>query len=185
MVNKVVEAYDAGKITEAMTMELSISEAIVALNALYEHSTHRRSLFNYLSPIFGSDYVFTKKDLRISAKVEDPCILFRDIDKNPIYIYYVCIPTIVLLVLSKAIQTKRITHERYKLLAEIFLREKFIDHIIDEQEKRENAGAAKPLVSKILAKSENERLHPELKSKRKRGHKHRPHLIYTPMGNKR
>ena len=105
MANKVVEAYDAGRIAEAMTTELSIRTAISTLNALYEHSIHQRRFYKDLSPIFGDDYVFSMKDLRISTKVDDPCILYRNIDKTPEVIYYVCITTIVLSVLTKAIQT--------------------------------------------------------------------------------
>lgn len=136
MANKVVEAYDAGRIAEAMTTELSIRTAISTLNALYEHSIHQRRFYKDLSPIFGDDYVFSMKDLRISTKVDDPCILYRNIDKTPEVIYYVCITTIVLSVLTKAIQTKQIKHRRYKLIARKYLSERFMEDVIQEQEKK-------------------------------------------------
>ncbi len=193
MANNVVEAYDAGRIAEAMTTELSIRTAISTLNALYEHSIHQRRFYKDLSPIFGDDYVFSMKDLRISTKVDDPCILYRNIDKTPEVIYYVCITTIVLSVLTKAIQTKQIKHRRYKLIARKYLSERFMEDVIQEQEKRKEANAAKPMVSKTLAKSETERIHPHQKQVEKKKAKpkstkgHRPwvHIIYTPMGNKR
>lgn len=194
MANKIVEAYDEGKIEEVMTMEMSIKSAISTLNALYEHSRHQRRFYKDLSPIFGDDYVFTMKDLRISTKIEDPCILYRNLDKTPVVIYYVCITTIVLSVLTKAIQTKRIKHKQYKAIACNYFKETYMDDIIYEQAKRENnKKTVRPTVSKTLAKSENERVHPHpnpIEKKKSKLHKtkgHRPwiHIIYTPMGNKR
>lgn len=194
MANKVVEAYNGGNIAEAMTMEVSIRTAISALNALYEHSIHQGQFYKDLSPIFGDDYVFTMKDLRISTKIEDPCIMYRNLDKSPEVIYYVCLTTILLSVLTKAIQTKQIKHRRYKLIAGKYLRGYFMEKIIHEQELRKNNPSAnKPTVSKSLAKSENERVHPtsrpvvKKKSNPKGTKGHRPwvHIIYTPMGNKR
>ncbi len=194
MANIVVESYDAGRIAEAMTMEVSIRTAISALNALYEHNIHQRRFYKELSPIFGDDYVFTLRDLRISTKVEDPCILYRDLDKSPVVIYYVCLTTIILSILTKAIQTKQIKHSRYKKIAGKYLRERFMDIIVREQEERQNdTEAVKPKVSKSLAKNELERVHPSLKPKEKKktppkktkGHRPWVHIIYTPMGNKR
>lgn len=194
MANKIVEAYDEGKREEVMTMELPIRSAISSLNALYEHSVRQRRFYKDLSPIFGEEYVFTMKDLRISTKIDDPCIMYRNLDKTPVVIYYVCLATIVLSILTKAIQTKQITHKKYKAIAGKYLRESFMDRIIREQEIRQNdPKAIKPTVSKTLAKSENERVHPSPKQvvKKKSGPKstkgHRPwvHIIYTPMGNKR
>lgn len=194
MANRIVEAYDEGKREEVMTMEMPIRSAISSLNALYEHRLHQRRFYKDLSPIFGDDYVFTMKDLRISTKIDDPCLMYRNLDKTPVVVYYVCITTIVLSILTKAIQTKQITHKQYKTLAGKYLREKFMDNIIREQEMRkENPKFIKPTVSKTLAKSENERVHPtpkpvvNKKSKPKQTKGYRPwvHIIYTPMGNKR
>lgn len=192
MANKVVETYDAGRIAEAMAEELSIRTAISTLNALYEHSTHQRRFYKDLSPIFGDDYVFTQKDLRISTMVDNPCILYRNLDKTPEVIYYVCITTIVLSVLSKAVQTKQIKHKNYKLIARKYLSERFMEDVIQEQVRRKESGVNMPTVSKTLAKSENERIHPTQSLLRRRkttpkSTKHRPwvHIIYTPMGNKR
>lgn len=193
MGNKIVEAYDNGRIEEVMTMEMSIRSAICTLNALYEHSRHQRRFYKDLSPIFGDDYVFTQKDLRISTKIDDPCILYRNLDKTPVVIYYVCITTIVLSILTKAIQTKQIKHRRYKTIAGKYLRETFMDDILFEQARRENEKKPRPTVSKTLAKSELERVHPQPKPKDKKkstpnktkGHRPWVHIIYTPMGNKR
>lgn len=194
MANRIVEAYDEGKREEVMTMEMPIRSAISSLNALYEHSIHHRRFYKDLSPIFGDDYIFTQKDLRISTKIEEPCILYRNLDKTFSVIYYVCLTTIILSILTKAIQTKQITHNRYKAIAGKYLREKFMVDILREQEKRGNdPDAIKPTVSKTLANSENERLHPhpkpieKKKSKPKKKKEYRPwvHIIYTPMGNKR
>ena len=194
MAIEVVETYDAGRIVEAMTAELSIRTAIKTLNALYEHSTHQRRFYKDLSPIFGGDYVFTQKDLRISSKIEDPCILYRDLDKKPVVIFYVCITIIVLSVLTKAIQTKRIKHNHYKTIARKYLSEDFMETVVREQEKRKSLHAAKPSVSKTLCKSENERIHPhhkpiekkkKVRPKKTKGYRPWVHIIYTPMGNKR
>lgn len=193
MVNKIIEAYDEGKIEEVMTMEMSIRSAISTLNALYEHSRHQRRFYKDLSPIFGDDYVFTQRDLRISTKIDDPCILYRNLDKTPVVIYYVCITTIVLSILTKAIQTKQIKHKRYKTIAGKYFGESFMDDIIYEQAKRENdTNSVRPTVSKTLAKSELERVHPHPKPIKKKstpnktkGHRPWVHIIYTPMGNKR
>lgn len=194
MANSVVEAYDEGRIGEVMTMEMSIRSAIATLNALYEHSKHQRRFYKDLSPIFGDNYVFTLKDLRISTRVDDPCILYRNLDKTPVVIYYVCITTIVLSILTKAIQTKLIKHNRYKKIAGKYLRESFMDDIIFEQTKRSNdPKVERPKVSKSLAKSEFERIHPQSKPtvkkksqpKKTKGYRPWVHIIYTPMGNKR
>lgn len=194
MANKLLEAYDAGKIDEVMTMELPIRSAISSLNALYKHNIRQRRFYKDLGPIFGDDYVFTMKDLRISTKIDDPCIMYRNLDKTPEVIYYVCLTTIVLSVLTKAIQIKKITHKRYKSIAGNYLRESFMGDIIREQERRKNdPNFKKPTVSRTLAKSENEKVHPSPKpaakkkpsSKTTKGHRPWVHIIYTPMGNKR
>ena len=138
--------------------------------------------------------VFTMKDLRISTKIDDPCIMYRNLDKTPEVIYYVCLTTIVLSVLTKAIQIKKITHKRYKSIAGNYLRESFMGDIIREQERRkDDPNFKKPTVSRTLVKSENEKVHPSPKpaakkkpsSKTTKGHRPWVHIIYTPMGNKR
>ena len=176
-----------------MTMELPIKTAIATLNALYEHSTHKRRFYKDLSPIFGDDYVFTMKDLRISTKVDDPCILYRNLDRTFVVVYYVCLPTIVLSILTKAIQTKQIKLKQYKAIAGKYFREDFMDEILFVQARREIETKPKPTVSKTLAISELKKVHPHLKPIEKKkstrnktkGHRTWVHIIYTPMGNKR
>ena len=162
----VYEAYYKGFHKEVFSLELSVRICISALNALYQN--HSWCFYKDLHSIFGDNYIFTKDDLATKDTENGQHYAILNLKYHLVEFYYTCIGTVVLSIVSKCFYDKPQKKVVYRNLSQKY----FVDSGVNtlESNKRKEFKKAQKAKFEKWAKS--------LKHKA-------PHIIYTPMGNKR
>ena len=158
----VIEAYNNGKCEKVMRLELPVKTCIAVLNGLYESGIHTRRFYKDLGPVFGDGYVFSSSDL-LSESFQNKVryMLFTEQgDKKEIKC--LCLASIVICILSKALADKRIKQGYYNVVLKKYNKYDFT-HLSPEKRAKEKE------------RKEREQARKEWEM--------RPHIIYTPMGN--
>ncbi len=164
----ILEAYSKGYHIEVMQLEIPVRTGIAALNSLFQN----RNLCFYkdLHAIIGSDHVFTTDDLVKIETENGSKHAMLNTKYHLVEFKYTCLSTIILSIVSKVFVNKPEWKDLYDRLSEkYYIGNKVINL---EREKRHKF-------------KEMEKVRRESKRKFLDKKKSHPHLIYTPMGNKR
>ena len=164
----VIEAYNNGKCEKVMRLELPIKTCIAVLNGLYESGIHTRRFYKDMGPVFGDGYAFSSSDLLSESFQNKVCYMFFTDQGDKKEIKCLCLASIVICILSKALADKRIKQGYYNAVLKKYNKYDF-SHLSPEKRAKEKERVKKNL---------------EREQARKEWEK-RPHIIYTPMGNDR
>lgn len=166
--SSVIEAYNNGKCEKVMRLELPVKTCIAVLNGLYESGTYTRRFYKDLGPVYGEGYTFSSSDL-FSEDYQNKVryMFFTDQDDKK-EIKCLCLASVVVCILSKALADKRIKQGYYNVVLKKYHKYDF-SHLSPEKRAKEK---------------ERKRRKLERKQARKEWEM-RPHIIYTPMGNDR
>lgn len=162
----VIEAYNSGKCEKVMRLELPIKTGIAVLNGLYQSGINVRRFYKDLGPVFGEGYVFTTSDLLIEGIQNKVRYIFFTEQGDKQEIKCLCLSSIVICILSKALEDGRIKQGYYNAVLKKYNKYNF-SHLSPEKRAKEKERAKKKL--------EREKARKEWEM--------RPHIIYTPMGN--
>ncbi len=162
----VIEAYNSGKCEKVMRLELPIKTGIAVLNGLYQSGINVRRFYKDLGPVFGEGYVFTTSDLLIEGIQNKVRYIFFTEQGEKQEIKCLCLSSIVICILSKALEDGRIKQGYYNAVLKKYNKYNF-SHLSPEKRAKEKERAKKKL--------EREKARKEWEM--------RPHIIYTPMGN--
>ena len=160
----VIEAYNDGKCEKVMRLELPVKTCIAVLNGIYESGIHTRRFYKDLGPVFVDGYVFSSSDLLSENFQNKVRYMFFTDQGDKREIKCLCLASIVICVLSKALADKRIKQGYYNAVLKKYNKYDFT-HLSPEKRAKE--------------KERKER-----EQARKEWEMH-PHIIYTPMGNTR
>jgi len=162
----VIEAFNNGKCEKVMRLELPVKTCIAVLNGLYESGIHTRRFYKDLGPVFGDGYVFSSSDL-LSESFQNKVRYMFFIDQgDKKEIKCLCLASIVICILSKALADNRIKQGYYNVVLKKYNKYDF-SHLSPEKGAKEKERAKK--------KMEREQARKEWEM--------RPQIIYTPMGN--
>ena len=162
----VIEAFNNGKCEKVMRLELPVKTCIAVLNGLYESGIHTRRFYKDLGPVFGDGYVFSSSDL-LSESFQNKVRYMFFIDQgDKKEIKCLCLASIVICILSKALADKRIKQGYYNVVLKKYNKYDF-SHLSPEKRAKEKERAKKRM--------EREQARKEWEM--------RPQIIYTPMGN--
>lgn len=162
----VIEAYNNGKCEKVMRLELPVKTCIAVLNGLYKSGIYARRFYKDLSPVFGDGYVFSSSDL-LSESFQNKVRYMFFIDQgDKKEIKCLCLASIVICILSKALADKRIKQGYYNVVLKKYNKYDF-SHLSPEKRAKEKERAKKRM--------EREQARKEWEM--------RPQIIYTPMGN--
>lgn len=162
----VIEAYNNGKCEKVMILELPVKTCIAVLNGLYQSGVNVRRFYKDLGPAFGESYVFSTSDFFIETITNKTRYLFFTEQGDKKEIKCLCLASIVICILSKALEDRRIKQGYYNAVLKKYNKYDF-SHLSPVKRAKE----------KELAKNKIER-----EQARKEWEK-RPQIIYTPMGN--
>jgi len=162
----VIEAYNNGKCEKVMRLELPVKTCIAVLNGLYESGIHTRRFYKDLGPVFGDGYVFSSSDLLSESFQNKVRYMFFTEQGDKKEIKCLCLASIVICILSKALADKRIKQGYYNAVLKKYNKYDF-SHLSPEKRAKE----------KEMAKKRMER------EQAKKEWEMRPQIIYTPMGN--
>ena len=162
----VIEAYNNGKCEKVMRLELPIKTCIAVLNGLYKSGIHLRRFYKDLGPVFGDGYVFSASDLLSEDSNNKVRYLFSTDQGDKKEIKCLCLASVVICILSKALADKRIKQGYYNVVLKKYIKYDF-SHLSPEKRAKEKERAKKKM------KREQARKEWEM----------RPQIIYTPMGN--
>lgn len=158
----VIEAYNNGKCEKVMRLELPVKTCIAVLNGLYESGIHTRRFYKDLGPVFGDGYVFSSSDLLSESFQNKVSYMFFTDQGDKKEIKCLCLASIVICILSKALADKRIKQGYYNVVLKKYNKYDFT-HLSPEKRAKEKE------------RKEREQARKEWEM--------RPHIIYTPMGN--
>lgn len=162
----VIEAFNNGKCEKVMRLELPVKTCIAVLNGLYESGIHTRRFYKDLGSVFGDGYVFSSSDL-LSESFQNKVRYMFFIDQgDKKEIKCLCLASIVICILSKALADKRIKQGYYNVVLKKYNKYDF-SHLSPEKRAKEKERAKKRM--------EREQARKEWEM--------RPQIIYTPMGN--
>ena len=154
-----IEAYNNGSCEKVMRLELPTKTCVAVLNGLYENGIHLRRFFKDLGPVFGDGYIFSVSDLLSECFKNKISYLFFTDKGNKKEIKCMCLAAMVVCILSKALEDKRIKQGYYNVVMKKYCKYGF-SHLSPEKRRKEK--------ERNQAK-ENREKHPQ--------------IIYTPMGN--
>lgn len=160
----VIEAYNNGDYEKVMRLELPIRTCIAVLNGMYESGGHVRRFYKDLGPVYGEGYVFSISDLFFDDSQKRPRYMFFTDKGNKKEIRCLCLASIIICILSKALADERIRQGYYNLVLKKYNKYGF-SHLSPEKKEKE----------KEKRKREQARKEWEM----------RPQILYTPMGNDR
>lgn len=158
----VIEAYNDGKCEKVMRLELPVKTCIAVLNGIYESGIHTRRFYKDLGPVFVDGYVFSSSDLLSENFQNKVRYMFFTDQGDKREIKCLCLASIVICVLSKALADKRIKQGYYNAVLKKYNKYDFT-HLSPEKRAKEKE------------RKEREQARKEWEM--------RPHIIYTPMGN--
>ena len=162
----VIEAYNNGKCEKVMRLELPIKTCIAVLNGLYQSGVNLRRFYKDLGPVFGEGHVFSTSDLLIESIQNKVRYMFFSDQGDKKEIKCLCLASIVICILSKALEDRRIKQGYYNSVLKKYSKYDF-SHLSPEKRAKEKERA------KIRLEREQARKKWEM----------RPQIIYTPMGN--
>lgn len=162
----VIEAYNNGKCEKVMRLELPIKTCIAVLNGLYQSGINVRRFYKDLGPVFGDGYVFSSSDLLSESFQNKVRYMFFANQGDKKEIKCLCLASVVICILSKALADNRIKQGYYNVVLKKYIKYDF-SHLSPEKRAKEKERAKK--------KIEREQARKEWEM--------RPHIIYTPMGN--
>ncbi|MBR3497329.1 MAG: hypothetical protein IKH37_11480 [Prevotella sp.] len=162
----VIDAYNNGKCEKVMRLELPIKTCIAVLNELYQSGINVRRFYKDLGPVFGESYVFSISDLLNEGVPNKVCFFFFTEKGDKKEIKCLCLASIVICILSKALEDRRIKQGYYNAVLKKYSKYDF-SHLSPEKRAKEKERAKKKL--------EREQARKEWEM--------RPKIIYTPMGN--
>ena len=158
----VIEAYNSGKCEKVMRLELPIKTCIAVLNGLYESGIHTRRFYKDLGSVFGDGYIFSSSDLLCKSIQNKVRYMFFTEQGDKKEIKCLCLASVVICILSKALADKRIKQGYYNAVLKKYNKYDFT-HLSPEKRAKEKE------------RKEREQARKEWEM--------RPHIIYTPMGN--
>ena len=162
----VYEAYSKGFYKEVMGLEMSLRICLSALNALYQN--HSWCFYKDLHSIFGDKYIFSKDDLATKETETGQQYAILNLKYHLVEFKYTCIGTVFLSIVSKCFYDKPQKKDAYRNLSQKY----FMDSGVNTLESNKRKEFKKVQKAKI--------------DKREKSLRHKaPHIIYTPMGNKR
>lgn len=162
----VIEAYNNGKCEKVMRLELPFKTCIAVLNGLYESGVHVRRFYKDLGPVYGKGYTFSSSDLLSEDFQNKVRYMFFTDQGDKKEIKCLCLASIIICILSKALADKRIKQGYYNVVLKKYNKYDF-SHLSPEKRIKEK--------EKRKRKMEREQARKEWEM--------RPHIIYTPMGN--
>lgn len=162
----VIEAYNDGKCEKVMRLELPIKTCIAVLNGLYESGLHMRRFYKDLGPVYGEGYTFSSSDLLSEDSQNKVRYMFFTDQGDKKEIKCLCLASIIICILSKALADNRIKQGYYNVVLKKYYKYDF-SHLSPEKRIKEK--------EKIKRKMEREQARKDWEM--------RPHIIYTPMGN--
>ena len=162
----VIEAYNNGKCEKVMRLELPIKTCIAVLNGLYESGTYTRRFYKDLGPVFGDGYVFSSSNLLSDSIQNKVRYMFFTDQGDKKEIKCLCLASVVICILSKALADNRIKQSYYNVVLKKYIKYDF-SHLSPKKRAKEK-----------------ERMKQKMKREQARKDwEMRPHIIYTPMGN--
>ena len=162
----VIEAYNNGKCEKVMRLELPVKTGLAVLNGLYQSGINVRRFYKDLGSVFGEGHVFSTSDLLIESIQNNVRYMFFIDQGDKKEIKCLCLASIVICILSKALEDRRIKQGYYNSVLKKYNKYDF-SHISPEKRTKEKERA------KLKLKREQARKEWEM----------RPQIIYTPMGN--
>ena len=162
----VIEAYNNGKCEKVMRLELPVKTCIAVLNGLYESGIYLRRFYKDLGPVYGDGYVFSSSDLLSESFQNKVRYMFFTDQGDKKEIKCLCLASVVVYILSKALTDKRIKQGYYNVVLKKYHKYDFT-HLSPEKRVKEKERTKKRL--------EREQARKEWEM--------RPQIIYTPMGN--
>ena len=160
----VIDAYNSGYCEKVMRMELPMRTCVAVLNGLYESGVHTRRFYKDLGPVYGEGYVFSLSDLFIDDSQKRTRYMFFTDKGDKKEIKCLCIASVIICILSKALADERIKQGYYNSVLKKYNKYGF-SHLSPEKKGKE----------KEKRKREQARKEWEM----------RPQILYTPMGNDR
>lgn len=135
-ITSIIEAYNNGHCERVMRLELPVKTCISVLNGLYESGIHMRRFYKDLGPVYGDGYIFFSSDL-----------LSEDFQKKVRYMFYtdqgdikeikcLCLASIIICILSKALADKRIKQGYYNVVLKKYNKYNF-SHLSPEKRIKE------------------------------------------------
>lgn len=164
----VIEAYNNGKCEKVMRLELPVKTCIAVLNGLYESGTYKRRFYKDLGPVYGDGYIFSSSDLLTESFQNKVRYMFFTEQGDKKEIKCLCLASIIICILSKALVDKKIKQGYYNVVLKKYNKYDF-SHLSPEKRIKEK--------EKRKRRIEREQARKEWEM--------RPHIIYTPMGNDR
>lgn len=162
----VIEAYNNGKCEKVMRLELPIKTCIAVLNGLYQSGINVRRFYKDLGPVFGDVYVFSTSNLLIEGCQNKVRYVFFTDQGDKKEIKCLCLASVVICILSKALADERIKQGYYNVVLKKYAKYDF-SHLSPEKRAKEKERTKRRL--------EREQARKEWEM--------RPQIIYTPMGN--
>ena len=162
----IIEAYNNGKCEKVMRLELPVKTCIAVLNGLYESGNFMRRFYKDLGPVFGNGYVFSSSDLLSESFQNKVRYMFFTDQGDKKEIKCLCLASVVVCILSKALADNRIRQAYYNVVLKKYHKYNF-SHLSPEKRIKEK--------ERIKRKMEREQARKEWEM--------RPQIIYTPMGN--
>ena len=132
----IIEAYNNGNCEKVMRLELPVKTCIAVLNGLYESGVHVKRFYKDLGPVYGEGYTFSSSDL-LSEDFQNKVryIFFTDQgDKKEIKC--LCLASIIICILSKALADKRIKQGYYNVVLKKYHKYDF-SHLSPEKRAKE------------------------------------------------
>ena len=164
--SSVIEAYNDGKCEKVMRLELPVKTCIAVLNGLYQSGINVRRFYKDLGSIFGEGYVFSTSDLLVDGIQNKVRYMFFTGQGGKKEIKCLCLASVVVCILSKALEDRRIKQGYYNSVLKKYSKYDF-SHLSPEKRVKEKEKAKKRL--------ERERTRKEWEMRSK--------ILYTPMGN--
>ena len=158
----VIEAYNSGKCEKVMRLELPIKTCIAVLNGLYESGIHTRRFYKDLGSVFGDGYIFSSSDLLCKSIQNKVRYMFFTEQGDKKEIKCLCLASVVICILSKALADKRIKQGYYNAVLKKYNKYDFTHLSLEKRAKEKE-------------RKEREKARKEWEM--------RPQIIYTPMGN--
>ncbi len=158
----VIDEYNNGNYEKVMKLELPVRTCIAVLNGLYEKRVRVRRFYKDLGPVYGEDYAFSLSDLFVDDSGKRPRYKFFTDKGDKKEIKCLCLASVIICILSKALADKRIKQGYYNMVLKKYNKYDFY-HLSPEKKEKE----------KEKRKREQARKEWEM----------RPQIIYTPMGN--
>ena len=147
----VIEAYNSGKCEKVMRLELPIKTCIAVLNGLYQSRINVRRFYKDLGPVFGDGYIFSSSDLLSESFQNKVRYMFFTDQGDKKEIKCLCLASIVVCILSKALADNRIKQGYYNVVLKKYNKYDF-SHLSPVKRAKEKEKAKQELERKQTRK---------------------------------